>query len=137
MLIKEMVNDRSHWIKPFIQQVRQIHYFVQYSDEVMSDFLFIANKEINPDADDFGGMSSRQFFALIKQLPGYDGAVRRRFIREQELEKKRQQRRFEGLKKPNGQLDWLALAAKAKQSGSRLEMGSNPEDVKEVAQNAA
>jgi len=116
---------KTHWIKPFIQQIRQIIYYTIYSDEIMSDFMFIANKEINPDADDFGGMSSKQFFALVKQLPGYEGAVRRRFLREAEYEKKRQQQRLAGLKKPNGDYNWLALAATAN-GGKGLERGSEP-----------
>lgn len=127
MLIKAMVEDRTHWLKPFVQQIKQIGYYTTFTDEVMADFMFIANKEINPDADDFGGMSSKQFFALVKQLPGYEGAVRRRFIREAEYEKKRKQNRIAGLRNPKGDYNWKLLAAKSN-GGKGLEMGSNPNE---------
>lgn len=122
-----MAADSTHWTYPFIRQIRQIGYFTSYSDEVMSDFMFIANKEINPDADDFGGMSSKQFFALIKQLPGYEGAVRRRFLREAEMEKKRKQKKIAGLKTPDGVYNWRLLAAQSN-GGKGLEKGSDPNE---------
>jgi hypothetical protein len=125
--MKTMIQDSNHWIMPFIRQIRQIEYFSDFKDEVMADFMFIANVRINPDDDDYAGMSSKQFFALIKQLPGYDGAVKRRFIREYELSKKKQQQKIAGLKKPNGDYNWTLLA-KMSNGGKGLEMGSDPNE---------
>lgn len=85
----------------------------------MADFLFIARVEINPDADDFAGYSARRFFSLIRQLPGYEGSVQRRFIREAEQRKKAQTKRLAGMKTPSGAWDWLSLAAKAKKRGGK------------------
>lgn len=118
-IVVKLLTDLSlPHLKIFILNIRQIYIAQLYPDEIMADFLFLANTKINPDAGDYGGMSSRQYFAIVKRMPVYDGALKRRLQFEQEKQTKAAQARVakarEGIMLPTGNYNFGLLAARAK-----------------------
>lgn len=114
-----MITDLNQpWLKAFVYNIRQLYFVVQYPDEVMSDFLFLAHKDIDIYEDDFAGMSSKRFFGLARSIPAYDGATKKRIQYEYERQEKKRKaelaRAREGILLPNNNYNFKLLAARAK-----------------------
>ncbi len=117
-----MLTDSDSLIAFLVRQITQVGFVLEYMDDIVTDFLFLAGIDIDPFNDDFGGMDSRKFFSHARRIPTFDGSVKRRMLFElQKVEQDRADLLAEKeslVNGPGGLPNWGAIAKKARDKGS-------------------